>query len=56
MDGWSKCLTGATAIALICYFFQVYGDCAFDPHCHLRFCGRHLCGVVHDQDGAATAR
>lgn len=56
MDRWSKCLIGATAIALICYFFQVYGDCALDPHCHVRMCGRHVCGLVHDGDAPAPVR
>ena len=56
MDGWTKFLIGATAVAVICYATQVYGGCAFDPHCHLRFCGRHACGVVYDRDDAAQAR
>ena len=56
MDLRTKLLLGATALTLIGYFAQVYASCALDPRCHLRSCGRHICGVIHDGEGAPLAR
>jgi hypothetical protein len=49
-------LLGATAIAVIGYFALIYGSCARDLRCHLRPCGRHICGVSHDVEGAPRPR
>lgn len=56
MDLRTKLLLGATAIALIGYFALIYGSCALDPRCHLRPCGRYICGVIHDVEGAPRPR
>ena len=54
MDLRTKLLLGATALAVVGYFALVYGGCALDAHCHLRFCGGpykpSVCGVIHDAD------
>jgi hypothetical protein len=49
MDLWTRCLLGATALALVGYVGLVYGGCALDPDCHFRSCYNHrqLCGVVY---------
>jgi glutamate synthase domain-containing protein 2 len=50
MDLRTKLLLGATALSVIGYFALIYGGCALDEHCHLRLCGRGVCGVIHDAD------
>lgn len=52
MDLHTKLLIGATALAVIGYTALIYGSCGFDPHCHLRICGHHVCGVIRDGEGA----
>ena len=54
MDGWTKFLLGLTAFAVIGYATMIYGSCARDPQCHIRHCGRQVCGVVHDTDNATS--
>ncbi|MET4258139.1 hypothetical protein ABIC09_003081 [Bradyrhizobium sp. S3.12.5] len=55
MDFTTRLLLGVTAFAVLGYISFVYGSCAVDPDCHLRTCGRQVCGVVHShaQDRAA---
>ena len=55
MDGMTKWLLGATAMAVIGYFGLFYGSCALDPRCHLNSC-KGLCGVTYDDDRAPQAR
>jgi hypothetical protein len=50
MDFQTRLLLGVTAFAVIGYIALIYGGCALDEHCHLHFCGRHVCGVIHDVD------
>jgi hypothetical protein len=50
MDFRTRLLLGATTFAVIGYFALIYGSCALDEHCHVRLCGRHVCGVIHDGD------
>lgn len=47
MDLTTRLLLGVTALAALGYVSFVYGSCAGDPDCHLRSCGRQLCGVVY---------
>lgn len=47
MDLTTRLLLGVTALAVLGYFGFVYGGCAGDPDCHVRSCGRRLCGVVY---------
>lgn len=54
MDGWTRWLLGLTAVAVIGYAALIYGGCVLDAHCHLRICGRQVCGMVHDPDDAAA--
>jgi hypothetical protein len=58
MDGLTKWLLGATAMAVIGYFGLFYGSCALDPRCYERFCYYHrkICGVTYDDDRAPQAR
>jgi len=55
MDLTTRLLLGATALAVIGYFGVIYGGCAFDPQCHMRYCGARICGVIHDA-GTSNAR
>jgi hypothetical protein len=57
MDLWTKCLIGATAVAVLGYFAMIYGGCALDARCHLRSCYAHrTCGVVYDTDTATKTQ
>jgi hypothetical protein len=57
MDLWTKCLIGATAVAVLGYVAMIYGGCALDEHCHLRSCYAHrTCGVVYDTDTPTKAQ
>jgi hypothetical protein len=62
MDGMTKWLLGATAVAVIGYFGLFYGSCALDTRCHLRFCydqiwwGATWTCVTYDDDRWPRAR
>jgi hypothetical protein len=57
MDLWTKCLIGATAVAVLGYVATIYGGCALDELCHLRSCYAHrTCGVVYDTDTPTKAQ
>jgi hypothetical protein len=56
LDLRTKLLLGATALAVIGYFALIYGGCALDPQCHVRICGHHVCGVVHDGENPQRMR
>ncbi len=49
MDLTTRLLLGVTALAVLGYIGLVYGSCARDPDCHVRTCGRQVCGVVRNQ-------
>ncbi|UFX46583.1 hypothetical protein HAP47_0007855 [Bradyrhizobium sp. 41S5] len=57
MDLWTRCLLGATAVAVLGYFALIYGGCALDERCHLRSCYAHrVCGVVYDTEDPTKAQ
>ena len=60
MDGKTKLLLGSTAIAVIGYFGLIYGGCALDLRCHIRYCNDALllpalC-VSHESDVFSKTR
>jgi hypothetical protein len=56
LDLRTKLLLGATALSVFGYIGLIYGSCALTPQCHLRSCGRYICGVIYDLENAPPAR
>jgi hypothetical protein len=56
MSRFDKFAVALVAASVCGYVAWTHIDCALDPHCHVNWCHRRVCGISYDAEASEQAK